>query len=71
MEEGVFLEHSFRVMGGPEIDSIVSWRIEARGETTLVHFEHRGFSMLSPEYGAVTGGWPVVLERLKSELETS
>ncbi|MEM1419312.1 MAG: SRPBCC domain-containing protein [Pseudomonadota bacterium] len=65
------LEHSFRVIGGPEIDSIVRWRIEGAGPTTLVHLEHRGFSGQSPEYGALMNGWPVVLQRLKQTLETS
>lgn len=69
IEDGRRLEHSFRVVGGPEIDSVVRWRLEGRGDTTLVHLEHVGFSALSPEYGALKKGWPVVLERLKRLLE--
>lgn len=55
-------------VGGPVVDTRVSFRLEPDGDGTRIHFEHAGFDVSQPQGGqALRGaefGWAKMLKQL-------
>jgi uncharacterized protein YndB with AHSA1/START domain len=57
------------------LDTTITWRLEPEGTGTRLFLEHSGFDLDSPlgktAYDGMGDGWPAVLERIESVLETA
>ena len=64
------LAHTFRFVGGDrQRSSLAIYRLEQRGEKTVVQISHGGFAIDSQDYANIAMGWPIILDRLKAHLE--
>ena len=63
------LQYTF-AMGGSEKESRVTVELVPETEATKVSVTHDGFAPDDPMYAAILDGWPRILSRLKTLLET-
>lgn len=74
VETGKRLDHTFRFLFSPETtgqdpETLVSYEIsESPGGSTLT-LRHSGFPEENATYANISGGWPCILEALKTLLE--
>ncbi|MEM9146187.1 MAG: SRPBCC domain-containing protein [Pseudomonadota bacterium] len=66
------LVHSFAFVepSGPGPVSEVTYRLAAQGDETRLAVEHRGYAEDSQPYADISMGWPIILDGLKSVVET-
>jgi len=69
LEEPRRLSHSFRFDGDDAPDTIVTYALAPRGTGTHLTIEHRGYPVVSQGYADISGGWPIIVERLKGLLD--
>ena len=64
------LVHSFRFDGDTDSpDTTVTYRLTAAGQGTRLELIHAGYEVPSQGYADIEGGWPVILDRLKTLLD--
>ncbi len=76
MEPNVKLTHTFHF--GPQNhpgtekddDTVVTYDIRKDAGETVLKLTHSGFTEKNQSYTNITGGWPFILKKLKSTLET-
>lgn len=71
IDEPKKLAHTFQFAGSKDPDTMVTYDIEAIGDSMCVlHLTHSGFTGKNQAYTDITGGWPVIGSSLKTLLET-
>lgn len=76
VEPNVKLAHTFHFGQqnhpgtGSDGDTLVTYTLGKDGTETVLKLVHSGFSEKNQTYANVTGGWPFILKKLKSTLET-
>ena len=54
------------------LDTTITWRLEPKGDGTLLSLEHRGFDLDSPmarsAFEGMGNGWPKVLARIEQAI---
>ena len=64
------LVHTFRFAGdmvSPE--TTVTYSLAANGNGTTLRVEHRGYPIPSQGYADISGGWPIIFDRLAALLD--
>ena len=64
------LVHTFRFVGdetSPE--TTVTYSLAANGIDTTLRVEHRGYPVPSQGYADISGGWPIIFDRLAALLD--
>jgi len=74
VEPGRRLEHTFRFLPGPmgtgeDLETLVSYVLEATDAGTLLTLTHSGFPCENQTFANISGGWPCILENLQAYLE--
>ena len=65
------LSHSFSFAGEDRsAASMVTYRLASHDGQTELRLEHSGYAPDSQSYADISMGWPLILERLKSYLES-
>lgn len=59
---------SYTWVGGP-INTIVTWTLEQKDDTTSLHLEQTGFEKEDQAFNGAKYGWPNMVEALKKVLE--
>ena len=59
---------SYTWVGGP-INTIVTWTLKQKGETTHLHLEQTGFNKEDQAFNGAKFGWSYKIEELKKMLE--
>ena len=64
------LSHTFRFVGDTESpDTIVTYRLTTEGKGTRLLLQHRGYRVPSQGHADISGGWPVIIDRLRAVLD--
>lgn len=66
--------HTFRFSHVPsddesEPETLVTYTIETKDGPTVLTFTHSGFPNENQTFADISGGWPIILERLKEAIE--
>ena len=65
------LAHTFRFTGSNDGVSLVTYRLTPAGNGTRLDLEHSGYAPDSQSFSDISGGWPIILGRLKAHVEAS
>jgi len=63
-------KHSFKFAGDDQANSIVTYSLEAKENATKLTLTHEGYEMDTQSYADIAGGWPIILDGMKSKLES-
>lgn len=63
--------HSFRFAGEGQVPSVVTYSLAARGDATRLTVTHEGYAVDTQSYADIAGGWPIILDGIKSKLESN
>ena len=58
---------SYTWVGGP-INTVVTWTLKQKGETTYLHLEQTGFEKVDYAFNGAKNGWSYMVEELKNAL---
>ena len=70
LQPPALLVHTFRFVGdtvSPE--TTVTYSLAANGSGTTLRVEHRGYPVPSQGYADISGGWPIIFDRLAALLD--
>lgn len=64
-------KHSFKFAGENQANSIVTYSLKAQDNATKLTVTHEGYEMDTQSYADIAGGWPIILDGMKSKLESN
>ncbi|MDH3741085.1 MAG: SRPBCC domain-containing protein [Hyphomicrobiales bacterium] len=64
-------KHSFRFAGEGQVASVVTYSLAALGDATNLTVTHDGYAADTQSYADIAGGWPIILDGIKSKLESN
>lgn len=64
-------KHSFKFAGDDQAGSVVTYSLETHDNATKLTLTHVGYEMDTQSYADIAGGWPIILDGMKSKLESN
>ena len=71
LQAPIIFKHSFRFASEEQSKSVVTYSVEPLDSGTRLIVTHEGYEMDTQSYADIAGGWPIILDGMKTKLESN